>query len=415
MGPGGPGGEPMWPVPGPYMQQTWQRPPAQGGLFGSLGGSPTNAPTLWFDGQYLLMFPKSMPLGFPLVTTGAPAGLGVLGQANTVPLHGAGDLSLGAASGFRLTGGFFRPSDRRIGLEVSGLYVAPTSNDFFGRSAANGVPVIGRPYFNTATGANAALLVAFPNFVSGSVLSRATSEFWGIDASGLWAVYRSAPDGMLPMAFNLLGGFRFASLDESLHVSQQSTLLGNNTAPYAGITVGAPTSIEVHDRFTTSNRFYGGQLGFQWQVTAGRWFGGVSAKVGLGMIHQEVRIDGASGAANPATQNPNTLASVAVGGLFANASNIGVYRDDRFGILTDVNGTLGYNVTKFLTLTAGYNFIHMNSVARPTNQFNGRVDPALVPTSASFGGRTVAPNTPFQIQRTDYWLHGLNFGFIARY
>lgn len=415
-GMGGPGGEPMWPVPGPYMQQSWERPPVERqGLLGGLGGTPTNAPTVWFDGQYLLMFPKAMPINFPLVTSGAPAGLGVVGQATTTPLYGAGDLRLGAISGFRLTAGFFRPQDHRVGFELSGMYVSPASNDFFGQSSGTGIPVIARPYFNTATGANAALIVAFPNFAAGSVLSRTTSEFWGAEANGLWNVYRSADTGGLAWTMNAIGGFRFNSLEESLDITQSSRLLTGVTAPYAGITVASPTTLMVRDNFSTSNRFYGGQLGLQIQASAGRWFLGLSGKAGLGVMHEQVRIDGASGSSNPTSATVAGLSSVAVGGLYANASNMGTFRDDRFAVVTDVNATLGYNLTRFLTLTAGYNFIHMSTVARPTEQFTGRVDPALVPTSGSFGGVPVAGQPPYTIKQTDYFMHGLNFGFIVRY
>jgi hypothetical protein len=398
------------------MQQSWEKPPVErGGLLGGLGGlggRPTNAPTLWFDGQYLLMFPKSMPVGFPLVTTGAPAGLGVIGTGTSSPLHGAGNLSLGTLSGFRLTAGFFRPQDHRLGLEVTGMYVSPGSNDFYGRSADNGIPVLTRPFFNTATGQNASLIVSFPNFSAGSILSRATSEFWGIEANAVANIYRSSPDALISCALNGVVGFRYAGLQEGLTVSQQSQLLPGNTAPYAGITVAAPTSLLVEDRFHTNNNFYGGQLGLQWQASVGRWYTSVTAKVGLGLMNQEVRIEGMSGSSNPtAAVGGSTLA---LGGLYANASNIGTYRDDRFGVLTDVNGTVGYNVTKFFTVTAGYNFVHMNTVARPTNQFSGAVDPSLVPTSGTFGATPVG-TPPFAIKQTDYWLHGLNFGFVARY
>lgn len=417
-GMGGPGGEPAWPVPGPYMQQSWERPdvPRRGlfdGLFGGPGGAPNNAPTLWFDGQYLLMFPKAMPINFPLVTTGAPAGLGVIGQPTTSGLHGNGDLRLGAVSGFRLTAGFFRPSDHRLGFELTGMYLSPSSNSFFGQSSGTGIPVIARPYFNVATGANAALIVSFPNFASGSIDSRAASEFWGMEANGLWNIYRSC--GALPWTLNAVGGFRFNSLEESLDITQQSTLLPGVTAPFAGITVAAPTSLLVRDNFATSNRFYGGQIGLQSQVSLGRWYGGITAKVGFGVMHQEVRIDGASGISNPTAGTTAGLSSLAVGGLYANATNIGVFREDRFAVMTDINGTLGYNVNRFLTLTAGYNFIHMGAAARATEQFNGRVDPALIPTSGSFGGTAVAGQPAYEIKQTDYFMHGLNFGFIVRY
>jgi hypothetical protein len=401
--PGAEGGMPGYPPPGPYGQQMYSTPRLEGmGLFGSQRG----APRFWVNSEYLLMFPRSQPINLPLIVTSAPSAASTLGAASTSPLWGAGDLSYGAASGFRISGGFFRPQDQRLGLEISGTYISPTSNDFFGRSGENGVPVIGRPITATDLGTPASILASFPTFVSGSILGRTTSNLWSLEANALLNIYRTPPESLRAWSFNLLGGFKFMTLDEDLNITSASTVLPGRTIPYAGITVGPNTTIMVEDDFNVSNKFYGGQVGFQSQYYGGRWFVGLSGKVGLGIMHQEVIVDGFSSQNNPTVP----VISRAVGGVYANPQNIGRYINDEFGIVTDLNASLGFNVTSWLTVTAGYNFIHMNSVVRPGFLIDGRVDSTVVPTAITYGG-TPGPRNFFNLRTTDYFIHGVNFGF----
>ena len=406
MGQGGP----VYPPPGIMGQGGWEEP-AQASLLS----------TLYVDGQYLLAFPKSQPTGYPLLTSGSatPGEQGRIGASTTTILAGApGTLSLGTASGFRINGGVWRPQDHRLGVEAGGLYFAPVSNTAYLRSSDQGIPLIARPFISTATGGQGVLLASSPSAISGEVLSRATTTFWGAEGNALVNVYRSCPDNCRSWTLNLLVGYRYAELDETLSVSSRSTALPGRTLPFANITVGAPASIEVRDSFQVVNKFNGGQVGLQSHFRSGRWYVGATGKVAFGSTSSTVIVDGSSYALDPTTQNAdnpiNRVNSQAIGGLFANASNIGRYKADQFAILTDVNGSVGYNFTSWLTGTVGYNFIHLSAVARPGRLFNGQVDPSLVPTSGSYG---LGPNgsPAFRIPVDDFWIHGVNFGFLIRY
>jgi hypothetical protein len=205
-------------------------------------------------------------------------------------------------------------------------------------------------------------------------------------------------------------GYRYFELSEKLHATSRGTVLPGNILPYGGVLVGANTTLEVRDEFTVMNKFHGGQVGFQSQFTSGRWFVGITGKVGFGLTNQRVDVMGSTSATNPIAGT----ASTTQGGLFANASNIGTYRQDNFGILTDANATFGYNFTSWLTGTVGYNFLHLSSVARPGNLYNGRVDPTLVPLSAAYGTGSSTTN-PFSYKQDDFFVHGLNFGLMFRY
>jgi hypothetical protein len=402
MGMGGPG----YPPPGPYGQPPYESPVLGEGVFDA-----TSPHRFYLDGQYLLLFPESQPTQFPLLTTSAPADFGRLGSATTTILSGNRNrLDLGAVSGFRVNGGFWRSGDQRVGVEVGGLYQSPSSNNYFARSSTQGIPLIARPFINSANGTQVSSIVSFPNNVSGSALVRATTELWGIEASGMINLWRTCPGECRLWQLNLLGGYRYLELQEGLGMSSMSTVLTGNF-PAGGLVVGPPTSIDIRDQFTTLNRFHGAQVGLQSQFTSGRWYVGLTGKAAFGGMSERLEIAGSTSTVNPILRTGNTT----LGGVFANASNIGRYRNDRFAIVTDLNASLGFHFTSWLIGTVGYNFIHLSVAARPGNQFSGRVDPNLVPTSGTFGTAPPAGRAPINIRQDDFFTHGLNFGLILRY
>ncbi|MCU0703944.1 MAG: BBP7 family outer membrane beta-barrel protein [Fimbriiglobus sp.] len=399
-------GGPMYPPPGPYGQMPYEQPVLGEGAF-----SATSPHRFYLDGQYLLLFPESQPTRIPLLTTSAPADFGRLGSATTTILAGdRNSLNLGTVSGFRINGGFMRAGDQRVGIEVGGLYQSPTSYTHYAQSSAQGIPVIARPFTNAVNGAAQSLVVSSPNSISGSALVRATTEFWGIEASGVLNLFRTCPGDCRLWQLNLLGGYRYLELNETLGLSSQSAILAG-TLPAVGLAVGPPTSIAVRDQFSAINRFHGAQVGLQSQFTSGRWYVGMTGKVAFGGVNQRLEVAGSTALANPVAQT----GSVTLGGLFANASNIGRYRTDQFAIVTDLNATLGFHLTTWLIGTVGYNFIHLSTAVRPGNQFDGRVDPSLVPTSGAFGTAPPAGRPPINIRQDDFFTHGLNFGFILKY
>jgi Putative beta barrel porin-7 (BBP7) len=404
---GGAGGPLPWPPPGPYGQTPYESPDLDDGLMG--GGGPVR---FYADGGYLLMFPKSQPTNYPLLTTSAPSDLGRVGQPTTSILSGVNNkLNIGTASGFRLNAGIWRREDQRVGIEIGGLYLAPVSYNEYVLGSAGGIPLLARPFVSDVSGLPISLITSSPGTIgNSSALVRATTSVWGAEANGLWNAYRTCPGECRSWNLNFLLGYRYFELSEQLHATNRGTVLQGNTIAYGGVTVGQDTTIEVRDQFVVMNKFHGGQVGFQSQFTSGRWYVGVTGKVGFGLTNQRVDVMGTTSATNPIAGT----ASTTLGGLFANASNIGSYRQDNFGILTDCNATFGFNFTSWLTGTVGYNFIHLSSVARPGNMYSGRVDPTLVPLSASYGTGSATTN-PFSYRQDDFFVHGLNFGLVFRY
>src|SRR5205823_8191283 len=94
-------------------------------------------------------------------------------------------------------------------------------------------------------------------------------------------------------------GFRHLGLNESLtsegHFSTLATL---NPNLFPGFVPGE--TVSVTDRFKTTDRFYGGQIGLASECRRGRFFFDANFKLAMGNTRQTVIIDGDTVIANPA-------------------------------------------------------------------------------------------------------------------
>ena len=128
-------------------------------------------------------------------------------------------------------------------------------------------------------------------------------------------------------------------------------------------------------------------------------------------MNEEITVSGISNLNDPT----RGIASQVVGGLYANGSNIGRYRNDEFAYVQEINASLAYAWTSWLSTSIGYNFLYVSDLARPGNQFTPVVNPAIIPTSPTFGfgGPAAVPNVLFT--QSDYWLQGINFGIKMQY
>jgi hypothetical protein len=410
VGPPGMGlGGPQYPGPGPYGGQPWEDAfPRDGGIHQRI------ARRWWADADFTLWFvPRQGVLG-PLVTSGPPVGNGVLGRVGTTVLSGTESLGYGALSGFNIHTGAFLDADRRFGFEIGGFLTELKANDDRFASDATGQPLLARPYLNAATGLQDALLVSFPTFAAGRVDVVTTTRSYGAEASAVTSLFRSCPDGTRSFLGCLwdvtaLAGFRYLSVEEELRVEQFTNVLPGNSVPFDGKSYLGPVAIEVSDRFRTANRFYGGQVGLKSSIYNGRWSLHTMGKVAAGVMHQEVTVNGFSTLTGGGTR------SVVPGGLYANSTNIGRYDNDEFTWIPEVSARLGFAWTTWLSTHVGYNFLYIDRVARPGDQYTNRVNPATVPTSFSYGlgGPVPVPN-PAGTQ-TDFWLQGVSFGVTVKY
>ncbi len=148
------------------------------------------------------------------------------------------------------------------------------------------------------------------------------------------------------------------------------------------------------------------------ETTFGKFFVNLTAKVGLGVNHESVDVDGNTRIAftgafpfgPPVTPNN-------VGGLFAQGSNIGRRTHDEFVVVPEVRLQVGMNLTNNIRIFGGYEFMYLSQVVRPGDQVDH-----VVNGTQGFGGTLsgVARPAP-QFNNSDFWASGLSVGVLFRF
>jgi hypothetical protein len=374
-------------------------------------GCPGSSQSFYVSAEYLLWFFKNTPTP-PLVTQafGTAGTPGALSDPGSMLVFGGGSgLTSDIRSGARFTVGYWFDDEQVIGVEGVFFFIGQRGDHFTAGGGPGGIGFY-RPFFSTEQG-----FLPVAEQVSGSVPVNAAgtvrvdleSRLWGAEANlrhnllnGCW--YR----------LDLVEGFRFLSLEESLQVNENITALstpGNAAAPPVG------TNFVVTDRFATQNRFYGGQIGSISEFHWGGWFLDLKSKVGFGDMRESANIIG----------NTSINSVVMPGGLLALPSNVGLHTRDRFAVVTDCGLNLGYQINDQLRVYAGYSFLYMSSVLRPGDQVDLAVSRSQLPgvaTARPVSGPTPPASIPagqrspmFAFQGTDFWAHGVNFGLEFRY
>jgi hypothetical protein len=352
----------------------------------------TGNPMFWVGVEGLLWWSKGQPLSVPVVTTGPAsqgASAGNLGMPGTTSLNGR--LNYGTEGGIRMYAGGWLDSDQKIGVN-GGFFVVGQQSAGFGVSdrAGNGNFVINEPL----TGAPPFITqVSAPGFETGNVVVGSSSRFGGADLNVQYNLYRGNGWTM-----NVMGGYRYVELNESLTIAANSTLFATTTyTDNAGnvLATAPPGSVvNVIDSFRTRNQFNGGQVGGEVQYQWGRWAFGGTAKLALGDMHEVVTIDGNT-LVNPAGGTPVPLS----GGNYATLQ-MGRYSADRFAVVPEGRLTLGYAITPNVTGQIGYNFLYVSSVARPGNQIDNNYDgvthPAVPFTSSSYWSQGLTAGVQFK-------------------
>jgi len=436
----------MYPVPGPYAQQSYQPTPPMPNL--SAGGFGS-APRWWFDGEYLLWFNRGQHINTPLVTTSAASDAGIPGAASTLVLSGNNSLGYNAMNGMRFTAGFFGDDDRRFGFQMTGFLLERRANvQQFGSLSDNaGIPVLARPFIDV-NGASSSVLLSSPTLGAGFIRVATTSQTWGVEPEGVWNIYRAEPGTKTLFSVDLIAGYRFIQLKEGLDVTsgtmlsagseiptfttgpfgivtQTGTSLAAGTTNVGGVTVGGPALIATRDSFRTTNQFNGFVIGLKSDARYGIFTASSFAKIAIGDMHERVEVFGGTSftsTPNPAaaavSTNPAAFSGQtggAYGGVLANASNIGTYNYDRFTYIPEVGFNLGIAVTRGLTCFIGGNYMYFPDVIRPGGVVAATASSAALPFSSNFGttGSTRGPAIKFNQEH--YWLGGLTLGLTYRY
>lgn len=348
----------------PISSQVWARVEY---LFWSLDNSP------------LPSLVTQSPIGTP------PANVGILGTNSTV-LFGGDEVNDGFRSGGRATVGIWADPDRSVGWEVSYLRLDDDSESFGVSSSqfAN----LGRPIFDTATGAEAASIVAAQGILSGSVDIKSSNEFQLADFLARRQVSRSRYDQL-----DWVVGYRFADLNDRLRIDQTSRYL------IAQGPIPAGTEQTLFDSFETQNQFHGVQFGFNHARSGRSWTLATHAQIGLGVNRAEVEINGST-----LTTVPGGGSATFDGGLLAQPSNMGKVRETEFAYLPEVGITWAGRLSPSLRLLVGYRVLYWSNVARAADQIDRRV--SQLPPEPITG--TANPRLDFET--TGLLIHGLNAG-----
>jgi hypothetical protein len=354
----------------------------------------------WASADYLLWWMKGASLP-PLVTT-SPAGTpqsmaGVLGSGTTV-LFGDSNVNNDVRSGGRVTFGLWDACGK-CGLEFDFFMLGSDANEF--AAASGGSPILARPFFDASIGKQSSELIAFPGLVSGSVTA-AESSSGLIGADALMRCNLCCGCGY---RLDAVGGFRYLRISDTLGIEEN--LVSTDTTGTTLVPLG--TSINVLDRFETSNDFYALDLGLRGQIERGPWILRGSLDLAIGDNHEILDVIGSTTVNVPGVPPPVTH----VGGLLALSSNIGSYTRDRVEVVPEVGVQLGYQLTSRCQIYAGYTFMYWGEVARPGGAIDPVVNPGLLPPPTSPLTGPVRPEPKFD--NSSLWIQGINFGIEFRF
>lgn len=162
---------------------------------------------------------------------------------------------------------------------------------------------------------------------------------------------------------------------------------------------------DIFDKFSTSNQFYGGQLGAVVQVASGKWGAEILAKVALGGKVHTVRIDGVI-----VLQPAGGSFSSSPGGLLALPSNGGQHRAGSFAAVPELGVVGGYQCMEQLRIRVGYTLLGWSSVALPGGQIDRQINPTQLPSFSGPGAIRIPQLPSFQFDRTAFWAQGFSVG-----
>jgi hypothetical protein len=358
--------------------------------------------TFWVTGSYLWGFFTRPNLNTPLVTIGSTADAhpGGLGQPNTRIAFGQDQYGYGSLHGARVEFGV--NLNNFIYFDVNAMGFVPAYTTAVIRSDAAGNPFIGRPVFNTLFGDERSYLTSSPGLVNGETQVQAKLQLFGFEAN---TRFQKNPTRYLGV--DCLIGYRRLQLEEDLRIQDTLAPTGGSIT-FLGTPIASPNTISDFDRFGAMNQFNGGQLGirFRWQ-SGYEWLGITGfGKVALGATNQTIEIEGQSAA---------TGIAPVTGGVLAQVSNIGHHKQQVFGVIPEGGAGLVVMPCRHVRLHAGYSVLYWNSVVRPGDHLDRRVNPALVPTDVNFGSGNPGAFPAFSFRTRDVVLQTLNFGIEFYY
>jgi hypothetical protein len=335
-----------------------------------------------------------------LVTTSAPgtalSSAGVLGVATTSVLFGNEDLSEDQRHGGRIVFGKYLGGASRLEGEFFGI----ASDDETYAQASSGSPILARPFFNLSTGAPDAFIVAYPGVRVGEIAVSNSNEFLGAGVQLSRSLGGCDAGCHIQRRLSFLYGFRFLRFNEDLSIRDRLTSID----PQAVVPVG--TQFATQDDFSTTNSFYGANLGVMLERQGPEWDFTGSLRFALGGTSQHASISGFS-----STTTPGGAVTNFNGGLLALPTNIGDYHKNNFVVIPQLELKLGYKLSEDFKFTVGYDFLYWSKVFRAAEQ----IDPFVNPSQASGQALVGTPGPRYATRESDLLVQGISLGFEWTY
>ena len=343
----------------------------------------------WTNDDSIPTLATSSPLGTPT------ADAGILGLPTTTRLFGD-SLYGDARFGGRVRFGTWA-DDCKHGIDGSIWGLLNESDQNVWQSA--GDPLLARPFNNVdpLVDAPAAQILAEDGVLSGRLRINTSSEIFGGDIGIRKNVWCCADVcGSTSTRLDCVAGYRYFKVREGVRVIEDL----ESTALVGPTVLG--TTINVYDDFQTRNEFNGANIGFVLAQQYKRLTAEFTGRLALGNLSREVMIDGAT-----TVTVPGLAPVTSAGGLLAQPSNIGTYRNDDFAVLPEVQFNMLYNIRRNTRLSLGYTFMYLGDIVRPGDVMDTSVNGTVLDPTVPVTGPD-RPQFTFDDSRT--WLMGLNFG-----
>jgi hypothetical protein len=351
----------------------------------------------YFGVDYLHWWVQKQPMP-ALVTTGSinDSIPGAFGQPNTQ--FYIDDVSNGGAhDGARLMFGYDFDREGILGFDISGFMLDTTSPTaaVSGNGSASST-VLTRPFYNTVTHAQDADPINIPGVMAGSFVASAPQMLMGAEANLRWLVNPSPINGP---RFTLLAGFAYLGLDEKLVIDE-------NLTDVPGLGAGGNHYV-LNDNFTTFNRFYGGQIGGEFDFQVGPVMLLFIGKCAFGKTEEVLNITGFT----TVTEASGAVATNPAAGLYAGPGNVGRHTGDEFAAVPQGQFKLAYAFNEYVRMSLGYDALWISRVIRPGNQVNQDVNVQPI------GGPPVGPLDPAFVpfRSSGLWAEGFNVGLEINY
>ena len=111
----------------------------------------------------------------------------------------------------------------------------------------------------------------------------------------------------------------------------------------------------------------------------------------------------------------STQSFIAPGGLLAPPSNNNHQNATDFALVPEVSLSAGYELSKCVQLSFGYDFLYIGRVVRPGDQVPVLLSASQIATSPSFVTGSTATIPQPMASRTDFWAQGVHAELTIRY